>query len=172
MLKSAPGSSSRAWEERGPSNVGGRTRVTFYDPNDIGANNGDGTDYNKVFAGGVGGGLWVNNDITDVNSVWTIIPGLAANLNVSAYAIDPNDSMTFYIGTGEQYTAGAAVGNGLYKTIDGGSSWVEVPITPAVPRNLNAPSDLFTAGIFFITDVIVWDNNGSSEVFVGVGFTI
>jgi hypothetical protein len=172
IVKSAPGSNSRAWEERGPSNIGGRTRVVFYDPNDLGANNGDGTDYNRVFAGGVGGGLWVNNDITDINSVWTIIPGLAANLNVSAYAIDPNDSMTFYIGTGEQYTAGAAVGNGLYKTIDGGSTWVNVPITPAGPGNLSAPANLFTAGIFFITDVIVWDNNGTSEVFVGVGSTI
>ncbi|MFT7084104.1 MAG: hypothetical protein ACJAT0_002601 [Nonlabens sp.] len=154
------------------SNVGGRTRVTYDDPSDVEANNGASTDYNKLFSSGIGGGLWVNNDITDVNSIYPIIPGLTENLNLSAYAIDPNDSMTFYIGTSEQYTAGAAVENGLYKTIDRGSSCTEVPVTPAVPRNLNAPSDLFTAGIFFITDIIVWDNNGTSEVFVGVGFTI
>ncbi|AGC76904.1 putative secreted protein (Por secretion system target) [Nonlabens dokdonensis] len=171
ILKSAPGSSTRPWEERGPSNVGGRTRVVFYDPNDVGANNGDGIDYNRVFAGGVSGGLWVNNDVTDNNSSWNIIPGLASNLNVSAYAIDPNDSMTFYIGTGEQYAAGAAVGNGLYKTTDGGNTWTAVPITPAGAGTLNTPSDLFTAGIFFINDVIVWDNNGNSEVYVGIGST-
>ncbi len=171
ISKSAPGSTTRPWEERGPSNVGGRTRVVFYDPNDIGANNGDGVDYNRVFAGGVSGGLWVNNDITDANSSWNIIPGLASNLNVSAYAIDPNDSMTIYIGTGEQYAAGAAVGNGLYKTTDGGSTWAAVPITPAGPGTLNTPADLFTAGIFFVNDVIVWNNNGNSEVYVGVGST-
>ena len=170
-LKSAPGSTTRPWEERGPSNVGGRTRVVFYDPNDVGANNGDGIDYNRVFAGGVSGGLWVNDDITDVNSSWNIIPGLASNLNVSAYAIDPNDSMTIYIGTGEQYAAGAAVGNGLYKTTDGGSTWTAVPITPAGPGTLNTTSDLFTAGIFFINDIIVRNSNGNSEVYVGIGST-
>ncbi|MEP0480812.1 MAG: glycosyl hydrolase, partial [Nonlabens sp.] len=29
FTKSAPGSAGRAWEERGPSNIGGRTRVVF-----------------------------------------------------------------------------------------------------------------------------------------------
>ncbi|MFB0904396.1 MAG: hypothetical protein QMB11_08455 [Nonlabens sp.] len=51
------------------SNVGGRTRVTYDDPSDVEANNGASTDYNKVFASSIGGGLWVNNDITDVNSI-------------------------------------------------------------------------------------------------------
>lgn len=171
-LRSAPGSSTRAWIERGPSNVGGRTRVAFYDPNDVGTNNGDGIDYNRVFAGGVGGGLWVNDDITDRNSSWNIIPGLASNLNVNAFAIDPNDSMTFYIGTGEQYAAAAAVGSGLYKTIDGGTNWTAVPITPAGPGTLGSgQANLFTSGIFFINDVIVRNNNGVSELYVGVGAT-
>ncbi|PPK96374.1 putative secreted protein (Por secretion system target) [Nonlabens xylanidelens] len=172
FTKSAPGSSGRAWEERGPSNIGGRTRVVFYDPNDVGVNNGDGIDYNRVFAGGVGGGLWVNDDITSPTSTWNIMPGLAANLNVSAHAIDPNDSMTFYIGTGEQYAAGAAVGNGLYKTTDGGATWTNVNITPAGQGTLgNGQADLFTAGIFFINDIIVRNNSGISEVYVGVGST-
>ncbi|MCT4624763.1 MAG: hypothetical protein N4A46_14170, partial [Schleiferiaceae bacterium] len=37
------------WVERGPTNVGGRTRALIFDPND--------TAGTKVWAGGVGGGL-------------------------------------------------------------------------------------------------------------------
>ena len=138
-----------AWIERGPLNVGGRTRVVFFDPNDVGANNGDGVDYNSVFAGGVGGGLWVNENINSATSSWNIIPGLAANLIVSAYAIDPNDSKTIYIGTGEQYTDGAAVGSGLYKSTDGGATWAAVDIPVAGGGDLgNGYDNLFKAGIF------------------------
>src|ERR1051325_5454304 len=43
---------SANWSERGPNNVGGRTRALMFDPND--ASNG----YKKVWAGGTGGGLW------------------------------------------------------------------------------------------------------------------
>ena len=50
------------WTERGPANVGGRTRAMAFDPND-GANK-------KFWAGGVGGGLWYTNDITVTAPVW------------------------------------------------------------------------------------------------------
>lgn len=168
IAKSVPGN-SRSWEDRGPNNIGGRTHVVFFDPNDVGPNNGDGIDYNRAFAGGVGGGLWVNEDVTDANSSWTIIPGVASNLNVSCYAIDPNDPLTMYIGTGEIYTFGAAVGNGLYKTTDGGLTWNTVPINIAGGGDQNIAGDIFKSGIFFITDVIVRDVNGTSEIYVGIG---
>lgn len=44
------------WYERGPNNIGGRTRAVMFDPNDI--------TKKRVWAAGVGGGLWYNNDIT------------------------------------------------------------------------------------------------------------
>src|SRR5678816_1433279 len=46
------------WTERGPSNVGGRSRVVWYDLNDAP------NSYKKVWAASVGGGLWYTNDIT------------------------------------------------------------------------------------------------------------
>lgn len=172
VTNSVPGNSLRPWIDRGPNNVGGRTRVAFYDPNDVGANNGDGIDYNRVFAGGVGGGLWVNDDITSVTSSWNLITGIAANLNVSCYAIDPNDSQTFYLGTGEQYTSGAAVGNGVYKSTDGGATWASVNIQPAGGGDLNGGSTIFNAGLFYVNDIAVRDNAGTSEVYVGIGASI
>jgi len=80
------------WVERGPNNVGGRTRMVMYDPNDA--------THKRVFAGGVSGGLWVNDDITDVNSSWTQV-GIDDNLSVTCMAVDPNNSQIMYIGTGE-----------------------------------------------------------------------
>lgn len=170
--KGLPGNGNATWTERGPLNIGGRTRVAFYDPNDVGSNNGDGVDYNRVFAGGVSGGLWVNNNINSANSFWSIVPGLAGGLNVNCYAIDPNNTQIMYIGTGEQYSSGAAVGNGVYKTTDGGATWAQVNITPAGGGNLSAGATVFNAGIFFVNDIVVRNVGGTSEVYVGIGSAI
>ncbi|MGB5981382.1 MAG: T9SS type A sorting domain-containing protein [Nonlabens sp.] len=172
VTNSVPGNSLRPWEDRGPDNVGGRTRVVFYDPNDVGADNGDGEDYNRVFAGGVGGGLWVNDNINSNASRWSLVPGVAANLNISSYAIDPNDSQTWYLGTGEQHTSGAAVGNGVYKSTDGGATWTSVNLPVAGGGSINGTNSLFTSGLYYVNDILVWDNNGTSEVYVGIGASI
>lgn len=105
------------WESRGPNNVGGRTRGLMFDPNDA-ANK-------TVFAGGVSGGLWKNNDITNVNSLWERVD-LPENLNVSVITADPNNPQIFYIGTGESYTNGDVSGDGVWKSNDGGISWIRV----------------------------------------------
>ena len=54
-----PGESAEmAWNERGPNNVGGRTKGIMFDPNDA-------TD-ETVFAGGVSGGLFKNTNISNI----------------------------------------------------------------------------------------------------------
>ncbi len=117
-LQRVPGDGSdNMWVERGPNNVGGRTRVVLFDPND--------TTHKRVFAGGVSGGLWVNNDITDANASWTRV-GIDENLSISCMTVDPNNSQIMYVGTGESYTGDDAVGNGVWKSTDGGASWANV----------------------------------------------
>ena len=69
----------------------GRTRAMLFDPND--ATN------KRVFAGGVSGGLLVNNDITNQSSAWTRV-GIPENLAVSSITVDPNNSQIMYLGTG------------------------------------------------------------------------
>ncbi|MBC5835086.1 T9SS sorting signal type C domain-containing protein [Flavobacterium sp. F372] len=103
------------WIERGPNNVGGRTKALIFDPTDA---------TNKtVIAGGVSGGLWKNTDIT-VATAWTRM-ALPENLNVLTLVVDPISSSTWYAGTGESYT-GDVVGNGIWKTTDAGKSWYQV----------------------------------------------
>ncbi|WP_353777305.1 GEVED domain-containing protein [Winogradskyella sp. 3972H.M.0a.05] len=157
-----PGDAMNAWEERGPNNVGGRTRVVMFDPN-------DGTN-NTVYAGGVSGGLWRNTDISNPASSWTRVTNVPGNLSVTSITVDPRNSNTWYIGTGEQYTAGDVVGNGVYVTTDGGTTWTAVNIPPAGAGtfNFNA-SNLFLSGIYYVNDIIAWDNGSSTELFVAVG---
>ncbi|CAM1349854.1 thrombospondin type 3 repeat-containing protein [Tenacibaculum insulae] len=117
LLPKVPGETDNAWEERGPDNVGGRTRALLFDPND--------TTDETVFAGGVSGGLWKNTNISNADSKWVRI-GIPENLAVSCIAVDPNDSKTFYVGTGESYVQGDVQGDGLWKSTDGGNTWARV----------------------------------------------
>ena len=72
------------------------------------------------------------------------------------------------MGTGEQYTSGAAVGNGVYKTIDGGLNWTSISVDYIV-GDLSKDIISVLAGVFYINDIIAWDTNGSTEIFLGVG---
>ncbi|MGB0896193.1 MAG: T9SS type A sorting domain-containing protein [Flavobacteriaceae bacterium] len=157
----APGDGANGdWVERGPNNVGGRTRALLFDPN-------DGTN-RRVFAGAVSGGLWVNNDITSDNA-WTQVTGVPGNLNVSSITVDPNNSNIWYIGTGESYTAGDVVGNGVYKTTDGGANWVQVMSVNEFVTDQSNPAYEIIGGLHYVNDVLAWDNNGSTEIYVAVG---
>ena len=62
-LNRTPGDGAdNPWIERGPNNVGGRTKAIIFDPTDA---------TNKtVIAGGISGGLWKNTDIT-LATAWT-----------------------------------------------------------------------------------------------------
>ncbi|GGG92436.1 hypothetical protein GCM10011416_06710 [Polaribacter pacificus] len=149
-----PGDQGNAWVERGPNNVGGRTRVILFDPNDA--------NHKRVFAGGVSGGLWVTNDITAANATWTRV-GIDENLSVSCMTVDPNNSQIMYVGTGESQTGDDAVGNGVWKSIDGGSTWTHV-FAPSITSGTKE------SRFFYINDIIAWNNPGSNqtEVFIGV----
>ncbi len=112
------------WQERGPNNVGGRTRALMFDKGD--AANG----YKKVWAGGVGGGLWYTNDITLASPVWNRVNDLMENLSISCLAQHPSNSMEMYAGTGEGwFNADAIKGLGIWKTTNGGITWTRLAST-------------------------------------------
>ncbi|MBN2174953.1 MAG: T9SS type A sorting domain-containing protein [Bacteroidales bacterium] len=142
--------SSLGWAETG-SNMGGRTRAIMYDPNDPSGN--------KVWAGGVTGGLWYIDDITDNGAQWYAVNDYWTSLSISSMAYDPNDPMTFYVGTGEYQTArhiyreSSGVGIGIWKSSDGGDTWDLIPSTESFK---------------YISDIKVRDEDGTSAVYAGV----
>jgi hypothetical protein len=110
------------WNERGPNNIGGRTRAVVFDPNDATAK--------KVWAGGVGGGLWYNTDITSATTVWQKIDDFWANIAISSIVFDPANTQNIYVGTGEGWFNGdAQQGAGIWKSSNGGVNWTQLAAT-------------------------------------------
>ena len=147
---SGPKVSVIEWEGT-PSNMGGRTRALMIDPRDP---SGD-----KVWAGGVTGGLWYNNDITDDNSLWVPVDDFWDNLVVSCIAYDPNNPDLFYVGTGEAFTAvtiyreSSGRGMGIWKSTDGGTTWSSLPSAE---------------NFAYVTDIALRNEGGLSVMYAGV----
>lgn len=159
-----------AWEERGPNNIGGRTRAILFDPNDINnANPAD--DYTRVFAGSVSGGLWVNDDITDANSSWQLVAGLPDNISVSVIIADPNNTNILYLGSGESYVTGDAVGNGIYKSTDGGTTWQQIFGGNFGTSSVDGATH-YVDGVFYINDLVARNNNGTTEIYAAVASAV
>jgi photosystem II stability/assembly factor-like uncharacterized protein len=134
-----------------PSNMGGRTRVVMYDPNSLNGN--------KVWAGAVTGGLWYNENITSGSSSWMPVNDFWPSLAISSITYDPNNKQTFYVGTGEAFTAriiyreSSGVGIGIFKSTDGGLTWQQLPST---------------SGWKYVTDIEVRNEGGNSVIYAGV----
>jgi hypothetical protein len=128
-----------AWTERGPNNVGGRTRALWFDLNGA-------PGYTKVWSGGVAGGLWVTNDITVATPVWTKKDDFFDNLAISSFVQSPTTPNTMYFGTGEGwFNSDAVQGLGIWKSTDGGNTWGRL---------------MSTANFLFVQDLLI-DNNGN-----------
>ena len=74
-----------------------------------------------IFVGAAGGGVWKS-----VNAGTTFKPVFDKHCqSIGAIAIDPGDPQTVWVGTGESWTRNSvSVGDGLYKSTDGGDEWV------------------------------------------------
>lgn len=112
------------WEERGPNNVGGRTRAILIDANDPTGR--------TIWAGSVSGGLWRTNNIDAGAVTWTAINDLFQNLAISSVVQDPTNSNRMFFGTGECWGNQDAVGGlGVWASTNGGASWQQLP--PMLP---------------------------------------
>ncbi len=104
------------WKERGPYNIGGRTRAILIDQGD--------PTQNTVFAAGVSGGLWKTTTIKRNPPEWVPINDNFQNLAICTITQDPNNPEVMYFGTGEGYGSNGFVrGLGIWKSTDGGDNW-------------------------------------------------
>ncbi len=111
---------------RGPWNVGGRTRAFGVDV----------SNENHLLAGSCSGGMWLSSD---GGASWSMTNTNSQLKNASCLAQDkrPNHTNVWYYGSGEAYGASASgsgsnsyyLGDGIFKSIDGGANWSPIAAT-------------------------------------------
>ena len=121
------GLASGAWQSLGPGNIGGRIRSII-----IGLPAAAGQPH-PILIGGAGAGIWRS---MDDGASFAPVDDFMANLAVACMAVQPNDPNVLYAGTGEGYfNVDALRGAGIFKSIDGGSSWA--PLAATIPSASN-----------------------------------
>ena len=111
---------------RGPFNVGGRTRAFAMDV----------TNPNILIGGSVSGGIYRS---TDGGVTWTetTVPIFYQGITCLSQDTRPGHTNVWYAGSGEAYGQSASgngsnsyfLGNGIYKSTDGGVTWDTIPGT-------------------------------------------
>lgn len=99
------------WLAEGPGNIGGRINAIAVDQNNS----------DIIFVGNSAGGIFrTTNGGTD----WLPVADDFSYLSVGSIVISNQNSNVIYAGTGDPNISGLPhVGNGVYKSIDGGDTW-------------------------------------------------
>lgn len=121
------------WTEMGPSNMGGRTRAFIFDRDNP----------RIMYAGSVSGGIFKS---TNAGRSWLPVDDQMSNLAITSMTQTANGDI--YAGTGEDmyyFASGAGtggiLGNGIYKSTDGGNTFSLLPSTDPA----NNPNQGWTA---------------------------
>ncbi len=102
------------WEVRGPANFGGRINTIAVNP----------LNENQILTGFARGGIWKTND---GGANWAPVFDDNTYLAIGHIAFAPSDPSIVYAGTGDPNISGyPGIGNGLFKSTDGGDSWTYI----------------------------------------------
>lgn len=143
LLDAIPGVS---WKERGPNNLGGRTRTIMIDPNDV--------SNATVWAASISGGLWKTTDITKASPNWSSVDDFFENMAITTIAYDPSNTNTMYFGTGEGFfNVDAVQGNGIWKSTDGGDSWTQ--LTSTITSNFTTCAGTGDCNFLYVNKIVV-----------------
>src|SRR5712675_1333443 len=116
-----------------------------------------------VFVGAASGGVWKSvNGGTTYKSVFD----RESVQSIGAVAIDPSNAKTVWVGTGEAWTRNSvSVGNGVYKSTDGGENWTNVGLKDSehIAKILVDPTDGNTVLVCALGHL--WDDNDERGVF-------
>jgi hypothetical protein len=102
-----------------------------------------------IFIGAASGGVWKSEDSgTRYKPVFDEQPVQS----IGALTLDPKNSKNVWVGTGESWTRNSvSVGNGVYKSTDGGETWnyVGLPNSERVAKIIVSPtsSDMVYAAV-------------------------
>jgi len=157
-IENTDGAEALNWSIAGPENFGGRTRALAFDV----------TNENILLAGGVSGGVWRTENR---GQSWTRTTSIDQLQSVTALVQDtrPGKEDTWYYGTGELIgnstrASGAPFrGDGIYKSTDGGNSWL-----PLTATQTNNPAS-FDFPFNYVWDMVI-DPNSADDVIIAAIF--
>ena len=103
--------SAGLWQVEGPGNIGARANTIAVNPKDP----------NHILIGYSEGGIFMTRD---GGTNWQPVFDKQLRLSIGDIVFDPNNSSIVYAGTGDPNISGYPfIGNGIYKSTDGGTSW-------------------------------------------------
>ena len=94
-----------------------------------------------IYVGSASGGVWKS---LDSGTTFTPVFDKQPVQSIGAVTLDPNDPDTVWVGTGESWTRNSvSVGNGVYRSRDGGESWeyLGLPESERINKILINPKD-------------------------------
>jgi photosystem II stability/assembly factor-like uncharacterized protein len=98
----------------GPAVTSGRVNMFAVDPNDRA----------KYYAAVASGGVWKT---VNAGTTWTPVFDNEGSFSIGAIALDPKNTATVWVGTGEHNSQrSVGYGDGVYRSDDGGRSWRNV----------------------------------------------
>ena len=105
------------WTQQGPLNFSGRMNFIRRDDSDP----------QRMYIGAAAGGLWRT---LDGGSSWHPVTEDFGYMAMGSLAIHPDSNEVLYLGTGDPQLSGhPRIGNGIYKSVDGGDSWMHLGLT-------------------------------------------
>jgi len=171
-LARTDGRADKRWELTGPSNIGGRVRELAVDPTTEGV----------VYIAAATGGIWKStNSGRKFEQAWED----SSVQSMGAVAVDQNGVV--WAGTGEPDMGGGSAyyGDGVYRSDDGGDTWVNMGLKNtgsigAIAIDPEDPDRVFVAAQGRLHDVdgdrglFLTENGGGSwsEVVPGESFTV
>lgn len=138
------------WEEKGPDNIGGRTRAIVVDKDNI----------NNVWAGSVTGGVFRS---TNKGATWSKVDAYFGSKFVGSMTQLANGAIL--VATGFNYSGWESWdGNGVYITEDDGISWSIVPGTSVITqvKEIVAAPNSNTAWLATPTGIKSWTYGDAS----------
>src|SRR5206468_9912504 len=115
-----------------------------------------------LYLGAASGGVWKT-----MNGGTTFKPIFDKyNQSIGAIRIDPKNTKTVWVGTGEPWVRNStSVGDGLYKSTDGGDNWTNVGLTDSerIAKILVDPKDGNNVVVCAMGHL--WDDNDERGVY-------
>ncbi len=145
--------SSFRWRSIGPAVASGRIADIAIDP----------TDRSVWYVAASSGNVWKT---TNAGTTWTPIFDDYGSYSIGAIALDPNDHLALWVGTGENNgQRSVGYGDGVYKSVDGGRSFANMGLETSRHIGMIAVHPEDSRTVFVAAQGPLWAEGGERGLY-------